>query len=421
MLRSSEIGIHPSEQTYYRISGRTEKALINYVNSIPKKPMEPLVEEDSFAKLNLQKLTPYLPGGLTEQDLINIVRLSMFTECKTDTYAEKFVAGARAAGAKWLEEFTTNFWVPDEYRHTAPFKKMLMRAGFSEEELDKDIKAVQEKSYEHKAGSTPMHLTIYGKIQEDLTDNWYGLTNIVLLNALPSPKKDTRPNRQSTISRVADQSPLDFEQQQAVEETIRIINGVKGRETLHRRLYQDMSALQFRDNPELFSRYVAAALAHFGLPGREFIPELQGQARGWIPKMTAGPDGNENKETFRNMEQFIVTHLDEALGMNTAHLGEVVTHFGAIKSPIVRAAERVLELPVIRNYKESVYLIVGQAIREKEGINPNKALNTKRLKLLDQDEREVIERLQQEEEFRNKTARIRNIIVWGLNHFDIAA
>lgn len=232
--------------------------LYAYVNNVVQTGTKGIIKPgeltDLTKHLDANKVIESLPDGLSEEDFLNTLRLSLFTECATDTYAKVFVSSARKHDQPWLGRFTEAVWVPDELMHYLPFKTMLMQLGFSEDTLNKDIKDAQETDYVHEAGTTPIHLTTFGTAQEYLTDNWYGLQYKILRAA--SPK------------------------------AAHMVARVKQRETLHTIWYRDMTALQIEENPDLIS-HVAETSSRFKMPGNQIIPELQNRAVDWMPFMGA--------------------------------------------------------------------------------------------------------------------------------------
>lgn len=229
-----------------------------YVDNVIRTGKEGIIKPGELtglsSYLNAKKVMDTLPTGLSEEDFLNTLRLSLLTECATDTYARVFVSSAQKYDQPWLGRFTETVWVPDELMHHLPFKIMLMQLGFSEERLDRDIKDAQEIDYIHEAGTTPIHLTTFGTDQEYFTDNWYGLQHRILRASSP--------------------------------EAARMVARVKKRETLHTIWYRDMAALQIEENPDLVT-HVAEASLRFRLPGNEIVPELQSRAVDWMPFMGA--------------------------------------------------------------------------------------------------------------------------------------
>ena len=85
---------------------------------------------------------------------------------------------------------------------------MFLNLGFSDAELDREIRETRERQYIHGSGDTPVHITTFGMIQEYLTDNWHGLIAGLMKNSAP--------------------------------EAAYIANRIKQRETLHTVWYRDM-------------------------------------------------------------------------------------------------------------------------------------------------------------------------------------
>ncbi len=169
-----------------------------------------------------------------------MVKLAMLTESATDSYAAVFMEGARAHDADWLVRFNQNIWVPDEHTHFAPYKLMLLSLGYSEEELDREIRETCELHYDHCTGTSPVELTTYGAIQEYLTDHWHGMIGQMLRESAPY--------------------------------AARCANMIKRRETLHTVWYRDMTALQVEENPEMLG-LVANTLTTFQMPGTRLVPQ----------------------------------------------------------------------------------------------------------------------------------------------------
>ena len=208
-------------------------------------------------RLSVRDVLQTLPEGLAEEDFAGILKLALLTECATDTYGVAFHERARWFDVAWLGRFNERVWVPDELTHHAPYKYILMSLGFSEAELDRDIKHTQEIEYEHPGGDTPVHVTTFGMVQEYLTDNWHGLIANLLRDASP--------------------------------EASYMATRIKRRETLHTVWYRDMTALQVEANPRLMP-LIAESLLKFQMPGNALVPELQSAAVRWMPLMGADYD-----------------------------------------------------------------------------------------------------------------------------------
>lgn len=275
--------------------------------------------------INAQAVMESLPEGLTEQDFIGILKLSLLTECATDTYARQFNTSSLTYDQPWLGRFTTNVWTPDEKMHHLPFKSMLMQLGYSEEDLDREIKEAREKDYIHGAGNTPIHLTTFGLIQEYFTKNWYRLTYGILLPGAPK--------------------------------AARSVGRVGGREGLHTVWYRDMTALQIEENPELIP-HVAETLLRFQMPGNEIVPELQSRASDWLPRM--GADITRIKRDIVELSAKAVNTPDNAGRLIMEIAAQQGRKLGPFKAEHIQAA-----LNRLGNYG---YGIIGEGILEGMGI-----------------------------------------------------
>lgn len=254
-LEKLEFRPKPTKSEYHLPNNsRLQTYVDNVVRTGMKGVIKPGELTDLAEHLDTNKILRSLPPGLSEEDFIDTLRLSLLTECATDTYARVFTSSAKKYNQPWLGHFTEEAWVPDELMHHLPFRIMLMQLGFSEDTLNKDIKDAQETDYVHEAGTTPIHLTTFGTVQEYLTDNWYGLQHRILRATSP--------------------------------EAARMVARVKQRETLHTIWYRDTTALQIEENPELVT-HVAETSLRFRLPGNQIVPELQSRAVDWMPFMGA--------------------------------------------------------------------------------------------------------------------------------------
>ena len=179
-------------------------------------------------RLDIRDVVATLPDGFTENDFVGVLKLAMLTECATDSYAAVFDQGAKEFDAPWLARFTPRIWVPDEHTHYTPYQPMLRSLGFSDEELEREMREIREKHYDHCCGSSPIELTTYGIIQEYLTDRWHGLISKLLKERAPYASH--------------------------------CANLVKRRETLHMMWYRDMTAVQVEENPEMLSMVAGTML-----------------------------------------------------------------------------------------------------------------------------------------------------------------
>jgi hypothetical protein len=140
-------------------------SLETIVENIRRNPGR-MIAPNEFASLiddlDVSRVMDCLSPGMTEEDLIGILRLTMLTECATETYAASLEANASRYGAGWLYSFTHDVWTPDELTHATPYKIMLLHLGFEEAELDRQIRETRAQFLEHRSGETPLHLTTYG-------------------------------------------------------------------------------------------------------------------------------------------------------------------------------------------------------------------------------------------------------------------
>jgi hypothetical protein len=263
---------------------------------------------------------------MTEADLVGILRLTMLTECATETYAASLEANAQRHDAGWLYSFTHDVWTPDELTHATPYKIMLLHLGFEEAELDRQIRETREQFLDHRSGDTPMHLTTYGMLSEYATDKWHGAIWKTLRESCPA----------------------------AAHMALR----VKRRETAHRAWYRDMTAAQIEHNPGL-ARYVAEVLLTFRMPGASLVPELQREAGRWLLLMNWD---------FEPAARELGRMLEEVLG-EPGRLGRLL---------ITLAAERGAQLgPVSGKQLRGVldglhgqgYGLIGEAFLESVGLN----------------------------------------------------
>jgi hypothetical protein len=277
--------------TSYSLALPAHQRLESLVDSIEHKPgdMIRLHEfEELQERMNVRSVLETLPEGLSDDDFADILRLAMLTECATESYGAVFKESARAYDAPWLARFNERVWVPDELTHATPYRLILHNLGFSDADLARQIRHTQEIDYIHRGGTTPVHLTTFGTIQEYLTDNWHGLVAKLMKKAAP--------------------------------EAAYMATRIKRRETLHTVWYRDMTALQVEANPSLL-RSVAEGVVAFEMPGNALVPELQRRATEWLPKMGAN---------FDQIARDMVRLLYESVG-DTRRAGELLLEVAAAK------------------------------------------------------------------------------------------
>ncbi len=236
----------PSE-AHARLSG-----LVTAIEANPGRMIRPGEFDELQAGLDRRSLVDQLPDCLSEEDLVGILKLALLTECATDSYAAVLAGGGDRYGAPWLARFVRRVWTPDELTHAAPYKRMLLRMGFAEAELEREMREARERDYAHGSGDTPIHLTSFAMVQEYLTDNWHGLIARLLRRSAP--------------------------------EAARMASRIKQRETMHTMWYRDMTALQLEADSRMTAQ-VGEALLAFQMPGNVLVPELQGAANRWLGLM----------------------------------------------------------------------------------------------------------------------------------------
>ena len=241
----------------YRLPSNATTRLDQMVDDIEARPgafvsVQEFLEAE--ATVDMRRVAQGLPEGLSQENFVDILRLALLTECATESYAAVFSASARQFNAPWMGRFIENVWVPDELSHHAPYKLLLLKMGYPEEQMLREIKETQEKHYVHHCGDTPIQLTTFGVVQEYLTDNWHGLIANMIEESAPVAS--------------------------------RAILQVKRRETLHTAWYRDMTGVQIEGNPKLLP-LVAESIVKFRMPSNVLVPELQNQARSWMPYMNA--------------------------------------------------------------------------------------------------------------------------------------
>ena len=309
-----------SEDAAKRLDGIVER-----IEASASVAVDPAELEGVHERLNIREVMADLPEGMTEDDFVGVVKLAMLTECATDSYAAVFYEGARDYNAPWLGRFTERTWVPDEYTHTAPFRSMLLSAGFEEAELDREIKQVLEKTYVHACGKTPVELTTFGMIQEFLTDHWHGLIAKLL--------KKHAPHASSLATRV------------------------KRRETLHYIWYKEMTAAQIEENPDLL-HLVAATGASFNMPGVSLVPEYQLRALDWMPFMGADLDRNA---------RVIVRSLFDIAG-SPARAGEMLLEIAVLRGLNIGKLSAERAKAIIDRLGGRGYGLLGEAVLECVGL-----------------------------------------------------
>ncbi len=301
------------------------EALVDRIEADPGDLIDVKQLHASKEDLDVKKVVETLPEDMTEEDLVGILKLAMLTESATDSYAAVFEDGAKRHNAQWLRRFNQKVWVPDEHTHYTPYKLMLQSLGHSEEELDQEIKDVQEKSYEHCCGRTPVELTTYGVIQEYLTDNWHGLISKLLKPAAPY--------------------------------AAHCANLVKRRETLHTVWYRRMTAVQVEENPQMLGM-VADTMLSFQMPGTRLTPQFGTKSLQWMHKVDMD---------FSRVAKDLVRNFSEVAG-NVRRTGQMLMEMAVRRGyPIGPFPPRAVKQAMDR-LGGAGYGLLGEAILDKVGL-----------------------------------------------------
>jgi hypothetical protein len=316
------------DRTHMRTSTATIDRLNQLVDGIEAKPgrfIDPNEMTEAGETIDVASVVGSLPDGLSELDFVEILKLAMLTECATESYATVFREGARLHDARWLARFTERTWVPDERTHATPYKAMLLSLGFGEAELDREISDVQGTRYEHGSGITPIELTTFGMVQEQLTDQWHGLiANLI---------KPTAPF------------------------AAHMANRVKGRETLHALWYREMTAIQVAGNPVLLGP-VADTIMRFELPGTQLAPELQSKVLHWMPHLNVD---------FAQVARALVRNFSEVTG-STRGSGELLTNLAYQRGYSIGPFPVRMARAILNGLGGLGYEILGEAILERVGL-----------------------------------------------------
>ena len=314
----------------YEIPSETQQrleALVDRIEANQGRLVEPAELEELQDKLNMRPAMETLPSGLSEKDFIEILKLAMLTECATDSYANVIEEQASTYASPWLERFSHDIWAPDERSHHTPYRYMFLNLGFSDAELDREIRETRERQYIHGSGDTPVHITTFGMIQEYLTDNWHGLIAGLMKNSAP--------------------------------EAAYIANRIKQRETLHTVWYRDMTALQVEANPGLIG-HVGEALVRFKMPGQVLLPDLQDKVPGWLPGMGAD---------FDHMTKDLMRLIHESLGGSVRRSGELLLAVAAEKGMRLGPVDPGHLRTALNRLGGPGYGLVGEALLLKVGLN----------------------------------------------------
>jgi hypothetical protein len=313
----------------YRIDeggGRRLGEIVANIRRNPGRMIRPNEFDELSGRLDVGGVLRQLPAGMSEDDFIGILKLTMLTECATETFAAAIEGNACRYSAPWLYSFTHDVWTPDELTHATPYKQILLGLGFEEAELDREIRATRARSLDHRSGDTPMHLTTYGMLSEYATDKWHGAIWRILRDPCPSAAY--------------------------------MVARVKRRETFHRVWYRDMTAAQIASNPDL-ARYVAEVMLTFRMPGASLVPELQKEAGRWLKLM---------QWDFQHAARELGRMLEEVLG-DPGRLGRLLIGVAAERGERFGPLRAQQLLAVLEHLRGAGYSLVGEAFLESVGLD----------------------------------------------------
>jgi hypothetical protein len=317
-----------TEQRTYRLpepASRGLHVLVDRIEDNPGRMIRPGEFDAIAGRVGTTAVLDTLPEGLSEDDFAGILKLALLTESATDSYGSVFADSAREHDASWLARFNQDVWVPDERTHHAPFKLMLLGLGFSEDELDREIRQAQEVDYIHRCGTTPVHLTTFGVVQEYLTDNWHGKVADLMKPAAP--------------------------------EAAYMAYRIKQRETLHTVWYRDMTALQLEANPHLLPSVVETLLS-FEMPGNTVAPALQARAHEWLPLLGVN---------FERITRDLVRLMHEISG-STRNSGRLLVEIAAQKGVALGPLSARHIQGALNRLGGPGYGLLGEAMLERTGL-----------------------------------------------------
>jgi len=316
-----------SQTTYSMPKSAAPKleALVDQIVARPGAVLDVKVLEERSAQLDISKVIETLPEGITREDFVGILKLAMLTECATDSYAAVFTEGADKYDAPWLNRFNQTVWVPDEYTHYAPYKYMLQSLGYSEEELQREMRETKERVYTHCCGNSPVELTTYGTVQEFLTDHWHGLIAKLLKPAAPYAAQSA--------------------------------NLVKRRETLHTVWYRDMTALQVEENPELIE-LVGKTLTTFEMPGAAVAPAYGPHALDWMQRTNVD---------FAQIARDLIRHFSESAG-SVKRSGQLLVDMAVYRDYPIGPFPAKFVRGAMNRLGGAGYGLLGEAALEKVGL-----------------------------------------------------
>lgn len=243
----------------YRMSEAGQTKLNAYSAGIIENPgqmIDPRVFEQIEEQIDLAHLAPTLMEKIPYDDFVNALRLALLTESATDTYSVQFQEVAEQYGAGWLASFNERVWDPDEQTHRTPYYRTLVGMGCDGAELQREMRQAQERSFDKKGASDPAAITMFGTIQELITDTYHGTVAFTIKPYAPLAAHG--------------------------------IFLVKKREKLHTEWYRKMTGIQLEHNPELLAN-CAYITSHFEMPEAQVAPHLAPYGGDYLTMMGMDP------------------------------------------------------------------------------------------------------------------------------------
>ena len=100
-IASSLIGNRTRTDYYLHSNSRLQA----YVDNVVRTGRKGIIQQGELTglaeRIDAKKTMRTLPKGLSEEDFLNTLRLSLLTECATDTYARIFVSSAQRYDQPW--------------------------------------------------------------------------------------------------------------------------------------------------------------------------------------------------------------------------------------------------------------------------------------------------------------------------------
>jgi hypothetical protein len=229
----------------------------------PGRMIDPQIFDQIEEQIDLTRLIPGLASTIPYDDLLKALRLALLTESATDTYSVQFQEVAAGHGASWLGAFNEKVWDPDEQTHRTPYFRTLVGMGCDPAELQREMRQAQERQFDRKSANDPASATMFGTVQELITDTYHGAVAFTLKPYAPLAAHG--------------------------------IFLVKKREKLHTEWYRKMTGIQLEHNPDLLAN-AAFITAHFEMPEKQVAPQYADRGGDYLLMM-----GMNRKQVVKDM------------------------------------------------------------------------------------------------------------------------